>query len=146
MKPFATANTKKILCSVGRMDAYAGCARRGTAARDNATLARRIKLWPAEDRQRRQGGAWRVPVWRGEATQARHGRDWRGAARRGNAGRAGTGKARSGTARQRRHGVAWRGGAGRGEDTTQTGGRDRGINCAHFLSANNNQPKENTHG
>jgi hypothetical protein len=96
MKHFATANTEKILCSVGRMDAYAGCARRGTAARDNATLARRIKLWPAEDRQRRQGVA------------------------------------RLGLARQRRHGVAWLGEAGRGEDTTQTGERDRGINCAHF--------------
>jgi len=122
MKPFATANTEKILCSVGRMDAYAGCARRGTAARDNATQARRIKLWPVEDRQRRHrkarpgearqcnaGKARRGmarPGMATQATQAWHGMSRLGTIRRGEATQAWLGKAWPGEAR---HGRAWQG-------------------------------------
>ena len=162
---FATANTEKVLCSVGRMDAYAGCARRGTAARDNATLARRVKLWPAEDRHRRQGLARHGADGPGVATQARQGTAMRGAARRGaprqrRLGAARQGRAGSGTARQRRRGwarrgMAWQGNAGKARPgearcgrvrrgTTQTGERDRGINCAHFL-VSKQQPTKGEH-
>ena len=136
MKPFATANTQTILCSVGRMDAYAGCSRRGTTARDNATLDWLGRARQRQASQRRQGASSYGPTRTGKVTHGNAGLARQGPAGRGLAGQrrlgvARHGKARRGKATQARQGMARQGLAGQGNAGAAGQGKARPGRARH---------------